>query len=246
MNSTAKHVILTVVALAAVTAAAGAAFVWSGVYDVGADAKHTDAVKALLATTRNRSIEVRADDLKVPDLNDESRITQGAGNYDAMCAQCHLAPGMQRTELSKGLYPEPPNLTKKKVEPAHAFWVIKHGLKASGMPAWGVSMKDEYIWDMAAFLQKLPDLDEQQYHRMVASSGGHSHGGGESAGHSHAGEGAKGHHHSSGEAMADHHAAGEKGEHSQSDAKIAPGPPAKAPSESTPGPAGHHDDGHKH
>ena len=93
---------------------------------------------------------------------------------------------MTETELSKGLYPAPPNLTKTPVDPARAFWVIKHGIKASGMPAWGKSMKDEYIWNMAAFLQELPKLDAAQYEALVASSGGHSHGGNESEPHGHA------------------------------------------------------------
>src|SRR3546814_5837189 len=84
---------------------------------------------------------------------------------------------MSETEMSRGLYPAPPDLTKTTVEAAEAFWVIKHGIKASGMPAWGKSMDEEYIWNMAAFLQVLPTLDEGEYQAMVARSGGHSHGG---------------------------------------------------------------------
>ncbi len=127
------------------------------------------------------------------DLDDPARIRQGAGNYNAMCTGCHLGPGMQDTELSMGLYPAPPNLSKETVDADTAFWVIKHGIKASGMPAWGKSMDDEYIWNMAAFLQALPKLTPEQYQALVASSGGHSHGGGESEGHAHA-EGGEDHH----------------------------------------------------
>lgn len=61
--------------------------------------------------------------------------------------------------------------------------MIKHGIKASGMPAWGGSMDDEFIWNMSAFLQKLPTLDKAGYQALVASSDGHSHGGGETQGH---------------------------------------------------------------
>ncbi len=92
-----------------------------------------------------------------------------------MCAQCHLAPGVVRTEMSKGLYPVPPNLSQQKFEAARAFWVIKHGVKASGMPAWGKSMSDDDIWDIAAFLQELPKMDKASYQDMVANSKGHSH-----------------------------------------------------------------------
>lgn len=170
---------------AAMLAAAG--FVWSGVYNIAADDLHTRPVYALMHTMRERSIAVRANKLHPPpNLNDPALIRQGAGNYNAMCMSCHLAPGMADTELSKGLYPAPPNLSKQTVDAASAFWVIKHGIKASGMPAWGKSMSDEYIWNMAAFLQQLPTMNASQYQALVDSSGGHEHGGGETKTHGHA------------------------------------------------------------
>ena len=176
---------LTLGVLAAVGVLATAGFVWSGVYNVAADEAHTRPVHALLATIRTRSIKSRASQLAVPDLDDPARITQGSGNYDAMCMGCHLAPGMAETEMSKGLNPAPPNLTEGTVDAAAAFWVTKHGIKASGMPAWGRSMDDEYIWNMVAFIRQLPKLTPAQYQATVARSGGHSHGGGETRPHDH-------------------------------------------------------------
>ena len=170
---------------AAVFAAGG--FVWSGGYNIAADDLHTRPVYALMDTMRERSIAVRANKLHPPpNLDDPALIRQGAGNYNAMCMSCHLAPGMAETELSKGLYPAPPNLSKQTVDAASAFWVIKHGIKASGMPAWGRSMQDDYIWNMVAFLQQLPGMDAARYRALVASSGGHDHGGGETKPHGHA------------------------------------------------------------
>ncbi len=195
-----------VVALVVLALAAGA-FVWSGLYNIGADDPHYRATHAILETLRERSIETRAGKLDVPDLSDPARITQGAGNYSAMCTGCHLSPGMVETELSKGLYPAPPNLSTQKVEPAQAFWVIKHGIKASGMPAWGKSMADDYIWNMAAFLQKLPTLDAAQYRAMVANSSGHSHGGGESGEHENSHSESEELHDNAARQVDDHHAA---------------------------------------
>lgn len=190
-----RKTLLTLSVLSAVAVAAIGGFIWSGFYNVAADDPHTGPVYAVLETMRNRSIETRASKLQVPDnLQDPARITQGAGNYNAMCMGCHLAPGMAATEMSRGLYPAPPDLSKETVEAAAAFWVIKHGIKASGMPAWGESMADEYIWNMAAFLQELPRLSPEQYQTMVASSGGHDHGGGETEPHEHP-EGTPANHH---------------------------------------------------
>jgi mono/diheme cytochrome c family protein len=203
-------VFATLVALAAVAGA----FVWSGIYNIGADDPHMRATHLVLETLRDRSIEVRAENLTVPDLSDQAMATQGAGNYDAMCVGCHLAPGIKETELSKGLYPAPPNLSIEPVELAEAFWVIKHGIKASGMPAWGKSMDDSYIWNMAAFLQKLPSLDAAQYRAMVIHSGGHSHGGGETGGHGHMDDAdASGHDHDDEDGHDAAHESGESDEH---------------------------------
>lgn len=158
------------------------AYVYSGAYDVAADAPHWELTKTVLETARTRSIASRASHVVVPKLDDESLIRAGAGNYDAMCTGCHLKPGLESTEQSKGLYPAPPDLTKKRVDdPAAAFWTIKHGVKMTGMPAWGRSMEDEFIWGMVAFLQKLPDLSRDQYDALVEASGGHRHGGAETA-----------------------------------------------------------------
>jgi mono/diheme cytochrome c family protein len=175
-------------------------FVWLGIYNVGADDAHTKPVYAVLQTLRERSISQRAKSLSVPNLSDPGLILQGAGNYDAMCSGCHLAPGMTETELSRGLYPSPPVFAEAQLnDPAHDFWVIKHGIKASGMPAWGKSMEDDHIWGMVAFLQQLPKLDAARYRTLVASSGGHSHGGDETGEHHHDEEGAaEGHQESEG------------------------------------------------
>ncbi|MEO5735519.1 MAG: cytochrome c [Rubrivivax sp.] len=182
MNPVTKHVLATT-ALLLVGAAVGAAvFVASGSYNIAADDPHTAPVTYLLETLRERSMEMHAASLQVPDLGEQRRILEGAGNYNAMCVGCHLAPGMEATEISRGLYPSPPNLSRESVEPRHAFWAIKHGIKASGMPAWGKGMNDQTAWNMTAFLVRMPQMSPQQYEELVASSGGHSHGGAEGGG----------------------------------------------------------------
>jgi mono/diheme cytochrome c family protein len=177
-----KIALLLVLALIAGMALA----IYTGLVNVAADDPHATPVRHLIVMLRDRSIEVRSEQIRVPNLEDQELIRTGAGNYDAMCVGCHLAPGLSETELSKGLYPAPPNLTRQTVtDPAETFWIIKHGIKATGMPAWGKSMQDKYLWGLVAFLQKLPTLDRQHYEVWVAASDGHSHGGGELDAHEH-------------------------------------------------------------
>lgn len=176
--------VLSLLAVAGIGTAG--AVVWSGIYNVAADESNSAPVVSLLQTARQRSIARHASDIRAPDLAKPELIREGAGNYAAMCAGCHLGPGIAPTEISKGLYPAPPVLATTPALPTQQFWVIKHGIKASGRPSWGRSMDDRYIWGMVAFLQALPGMDEATCVGLVASSGGHSHGGGES--HPHASE----------------------------------------------------------
>ena len=89
---------------------------------------------------RDCSIAAHTRDIELPELQDEQLVSKGASQYAAMCVNCHLAPGMTESEIRPGLYPQPPNLSEQRIDPKQAFWVVKHGLKMSGMPAWGLDM----------------------------------------------------------------------------------------------------------
>lgn len=178
-----KRFWMGVLATLVVGAGAGALFVYSGLFDVSADTPHSPLVYRLIETAREKSIEKSIRDSIVPaNLSDTERVRRGAGNYAAMCVECHLAPGKANSEIRKGLYPEPPDLSQPDKTQADAaarqFWIIKHGIKASGMPAWSKGgIEDGAIWDMVAFLQQMPTLTADQYAALVESSEGHSHGG---------------------------------------------------------------------
>lgn len=169
-------------AAVSVALAGGALFIYSGSYPIGADVPHNQVTYWLLETLREQSVQRAARDISLPaDLNSPRRLLAGGADYNQMCAQCHLKPGSQKTDMSLGLYPAPPSLVTS-VSPAYMpsgqteadyamrrqFWIIKHGIKASGMPAWGPTHSDERIWNMVAFLQQLPLLSPEQYQILTA------------------------------------------------------------------------------
>lgn len=156
---------------------AGVLFVGSGVYGIGADEPHWSTTQRVIDLLRDRSITVHAKGIAVPDLNDPKRIAEGAEHYAAMCTGCHLAPGMADTELRQGLYPMPPDLAHADaLDPGEAFWIIKHGVKLTAMPAWGKSHDDESIWGLVAFVRKLPQMTPEQYQQAAGTAGGgHEH-----------------------------------------------------------------------
>jgi len=170
--SATRWLIGTVAAGALLAVVVATALVYMGSFDVAADKLHSEPVFWLMNTVRVRSVAIRAAGTAVPtDLADAKRIASGAAQYDEMCSLCHLAPGMKRTEISRGLYPRAPELRRKSdLTPAQQFWVVKHGLKMTGMAAWGVTHDDELLWDIVAFLRKLPDLSPSDYQAIVKSS----------------------------------------------------------------------------
>ena len=163
-----RTVLKTIVVLAVIAVAAVLGCVYSGVYDVAASQPDNPVVRWLLVTARNRSIERRASGIAVPPLTDPKLVQQGFEHYHEMCTGCHLAPGMESSEIQEGLNPQPPLLAQvvPHTSPARLFWVIKHGVKMSGMPAWGASHSDPMIWAMVAFLERLPTLTPAEYRAM--------------------------------------------------------------------------------
>jgi mono/diheme cytochrome c family protein len=155
-----------------VAALAGWVFIALGGYDVAADAPHTAPVHWLINEIRNHSIAARSKNIQLPpDLAQPARVSAGADLYNEMCSNCHLAPGMEKTEISQGLYPAAPELSHGTgLTSQEKFWIIKHGVKMTGMAAWGKTHNDTLIWNMVAFLDKLPSLTSQQYQALVRSA----------------------------------------------------------------------------
>jgi mono/diheme cytochrome c family protein len=142
---------------------------FTGAYQVGADVPHWSITRQAIGFLRDHTIERRAADIKPPPLDDPALIKLGAEHYAATCTGCHLAPGMGHSELRDGLYPKPPNLTRFAPDPAEAFWVIKHGLKMTAMPAWGATYDDHAIWAMVAYLQKQPRMSAVEFQALTAN-----------------------------------------------------------------------------
>jgi mono/diheme cytochrome c family protein len=168
---------ITALLIAGALVASAFAFVYAGIFNVAADVPHAALTNTIMQTVRSRSIATRAKAVRPPPLDDATLIATGARHYAAMCSGCHLAPDKTNdSDMRAGLYPKPPDLTKRiQASPAEEFWVIKHGIKMSGMPAWGITHDDSSIWGLVAFLQKLPELSPAQYQALAKTDGEHYH-----------------------------------------------------------------------
>jgi mono/diheme cytochrome c family protein len=158
------------------------AVIYAGWYNVAATAPHWRITSWLFEVARIRSIKAQAAGIAAPPgLDDPAKVIIGVEHYAAHCAVCHGAPGVPKGDIARGLYPPPPDLarTVPVYNPAELFWVVKHGIKMTGMPAWSDHSDDE-LWATVAFLEKLPGMSEQDYAKLVMASmahGGHHHAG---------------------------------------------------------------------
>lgn len=161
-----KRVAGITLALSAATAAiVGGAVVYIGLYDVSATSQHTAPVYHLLEASLRRSVKLRTSGMEVPALEDPDRTVRGFRHFRAHCVQCHGAPGVAPQPFALGLTPAPASLVEaaRQWPAAEAYWIIRNGIKMSGMPAWRYRLSDEEIWDIVAFMKVLPALSPADY-----------------------------------------------------------------------------------
>ena len=154
-----RSVIATFAAVIVLVVLAGIAVVYSGSYYVGADQPHWSLTSWLINQVRDRSIRVHAAGIAAPaGLDDPARIMAGVTHYAEHCAVCHGAPGVERGDLAEGLNPRPPNLAEaaRIYTPGELFWIVKHGIRMTGMPAWGDHSDDEGIVTLTSSARLLP------------------------------------------------------------------------------------------
>lgn len=161
---------LVILAVLAVLGIVGAAlFIYSGLYNVAATRQHTAPVYWILETAMRRSVHRRSRAIDVPPLTAPETIERGLVLYLTHCVSCHGAPGIAPEGFALGMMPLPANLalTAREWPASEVYWVIKHGVKTSGMPAWEFRLADADLWAIVAFVATLPALSPRAYQDRV-------------------------------------------------------------------------------
>lgn len=168
-----KFLFLSLGALALVVlgVVVGFAVLLSGSYSTAATKQHFGGTYKILDLGLHFSVRSGAAGLDAPELRGEDMIRQGSVCYRQHCEACHGAPGISRADAGKGMLPAPTSLTQTAMEwPAtHLYYVTKHGIRMTGMPAWEFRMSDRGLWATVAFLKYMPQLDRAQYEQLVVA-----------------------------------------------------------------------------
>ncbi|MGE5269071.1 MAG: c-type cytochrome [Thiohalocapsa sp.] len=137
----------------------GLAFIYSGTYDVAASVPENPVFSWILDTTMRNSVSKHAASVpQPPPLDNPQMVEAGAGHYHENCQICHGGPGVERSELAQGLQPLAPDLAKLGQErtPRELFWVAKHGIKATAMPAGDRCLPTQIARSVAAAVRRDP------------------------------------------------------------------------------------------
>jgi cytochrome c553 len=155
--------------LLAMLVVGGMLAVVSGLIPIKASSGHWRITAWILHFTMRRSVATHTLGLQVPGLDDPRLVLQGAGHYETGCRPCHGSPDLPQPRIPQHMTPHPPYLPPRisTWQPDELFYIVKHGVKFTGMPAWPSQQRDDEVWAMVAFLLILPDLSTEAYRRLV-------------------------------------------------------------------------------
>ncbi|QDV85428.1 c-type cytochrome [Planctomycetes bacterium TBK1r] len=152
----------------------------AGFINFAATSGPSSAEAAFAEFAIERSMAWRVPNTINPYAADTKAITSGFHHYADTCLACHGAPGVPPKEFAKGLNPPAPDLTKTLNERSdnELFWIVKNGIRMTGMPALDLTHTDDDIWKIVSFVRELPNLSEEQQSQLRETLGsGHEHSG---------------------------------------------------------------------
>ncbi|HWN07851.1 MAG TPA: c-type cytochrome [Pyrinomonadaceae bacterium] len=141
----------------------------SGIIPIKASSGHWAITQWFLQFSKQRSVATHTLGMESPGLDQPALVLKGAGAYEMNCRACHGSPAAPSPRVAQHMTPRPPYLpsTIGNWDPEELFYIVKHGIKFTGMPAWPSRQRDDEVWAMVAFLQRFPSLKDDEYRRLV-------------------------------------------------------------------------------
>lgn len=164
-----RRALLTLAGLAL----AGLLFAWSGLFNVAASTGHWRITDVVVHWAMRNSVRTHAWLEGAPErARDDRGLVSAAGQFAQTCASCHGAPGVKPLPAMQRATPPAPHLPDHLHEwtDAQLFWIIKHGVKLTGMPGWPGEDRPDEVARMVGFVRRLETMTPTQY-RALTSAG---------------------------------------------------------------------------
>lgn len=168
-NLNLKQRLVTITVFLIVCGIGGLLVMVSGIMPIKASSGHWDTTKWVLNFSKSRSVATHSLGIETPPLDDPALIMKGAGHYETGCVQCHGSPSRPASPIALGMTATPPSLPPKiaRRKPRELFYIVKHGIKLTGMPAWPAQQRDDEVWAVVAFLMQLPEMNADRYRELT-------------------------------------------------------------------------------
>lgn len=112
----------------------------------------------LVRRASRQGISPRSEDKK-------ASIAAGDKLYGIDCSMCHGRDGHGQTDMGRWMYPRAADLASPEVQTysdRELFWIVKNGIRLSGMPAFGKVESDEHIWNLTDYLRTIPQYSQKK------------------------------------------------------------------------------------
>jgi thiosulfate dehydrogenase len=157
----ARGVVLGVVATLVVLALGVYLGIKAGMMPANADGKPSALERWAARTSLRATLAREASKAPPPIAATDENLIAGIRLYAANCAVCHGVANGKPSNVARGLYQTPPQLTKDGVEDdpeGVTYWKVDHGIRFTGMPAFGRALNDRQLWQLTLFLKHMDGL----------------------------------------------------------------------------------------
>lgn len=145
---------------------------YSGIYSVAASTGHPDWLDWFFTLGKRRSVTFNSKPIDPPELEIADLVPLGAAHFHGGCATCHGMPGQSFNPVYDHMLPRPPDLQihAPMWKREQLFWIVRHGIQFTGMPAWSGKDRDDEVWAVVAFLEALPLMETGDYLKYAKGS----------------------------------------------------------------------------
>ena len=152
----------------------GSGYLMSGRLDTNADSPISTLERRIASRALDASVDRHADKANNPVPENAPTLKDGMTIYVMNCASCHGTLDKKPSPLGQNLYPHAPQLVVRPLDDPEwrTFYVVKHGISRTGMPAWGRILSEQDMWKVTAFLSNLEKLPPEVQSQMPAPAAG--------------------------------------------------------------------------
>ncbi len=155
-----RNYVLGIVTVFAILGFAALAVAGLGLMPTNADASPPALEKRIAMSAVDAAVSRRATHSNNPVPANDQNLIEGMKIYTMNCSVCHGTLDNQPSTLEHSFYPPVPQLI---LDPSddpewHTYYVVRNGIRYTGMPAWNHTLSDADIWKVAAFLARVGTL----------------------------------------------------------------------------------------